>query len=403
MPEPRVEVLFLLPGRTKNETALWGAALVEYAARFPGVTVSFNFTDAARPEFDRIVVVNPNVWPEDLWLLIKQNPRRLAVERLEAASPKALADLMHRHVEYGLRFGFGTLGTGDWREEWTSSVTLVGLHGRGDGELQAWDYDIARTARIEAVKLTSHASPKTVERLHDINPNIFILVRPIMAFYDGGRPRRLSPSDFLAETGPELQALFNSDPSIKYVEIHNEPNLVIEGLGGSWNNGGEFASWFLETMGLMRKEWPDKRYGFPGLSPGATIRNIRQDMKQFLGDCQFAAAQADWVGVHGYWQSESEMTDVRHGFTWQYYREAFPDKLLFITEFGNPIDSKQVVGDQYSRYYGMLRNASGLGAVFSYVVSTSNSYESSRWAWRDENGNDVGIARVVGARRHING
>jgi len=403
MPEPRVEVLFLLPGRTKTETSLWGAALVEYAAHYPGVTVSFNFADAARPEFERIVVVNPEGWSEDLWLLIKQNPRRVIVERLEAASPKALADLLHRHVEYGLRFSFGAVGTGDWRNEWTSGVTLIGLHGRSDGEMQAWDYDITRTARVEAIKLTSHASPKTVERLRDLNPNIFIMVRPIMSFYDSGRPRHLSPHDFLAETGPEMQALFDADPAIQYVEIHNEPNLVIEGLGGSWNSGGEFGSWFLETMELMRKEWPDKLYGFPGLSPGSTIRSIRQDMKQFLSEAQFAAARADWVGVHGYWQSEAEMTDVRHGFTWKYFREAFPDKLMFITEFGNPTDSKPVVADQYARYYGMLRRTSGLGGAFAYVVSTSNSYESVRWAWRDENGNDVGIAREVGARKHIPG
>jgi hypothetical protein len=49
----------------------------------------------------------------------------------------------------------------------------------------------------------------------------------------------------------------------------------------------------------------------------------------------------------------------------------------------------------------LLRHVPGLGAAFAYVVSTPDPVESPRWAWRDESGNDLGIAGVVGQRRFI--
>ncbi|MEK9164302.1 MAG: hypothetical protein AAB342_03005 [Chloroflexota bacterium] len=40
MTEPQIEQLFLVPGRTKAETAIWGAAVMEFTVRFPGVFIS---------------------------------------------------------------------------------------------------------------------------------------------------------------------------------------------------------------------------------------------------------------------------------------------------------------------------------------------------------------------------
>ena len=59
------------------------------------------------------------------------------------------------------------------------------------------------------------------------------------------------------------------------------------------------------------------------------------------------------------------------------------------------------MADQYSRYYAMLRHLPGLGAAFAYVCSTPDPIESPRWAWRDEAGNDIGIAGEVGLRRYV--
>ena len=185
------------------------------------------------------------------------------------------------------------------------------------------------------------------------------------------------------------------------VEVHNEPNLTIEGLGGTWRDGREFASWFDRVVELYRQRWPTKKYGFPGLSPGVLNQHRLVEMKQFLNEAALSVARADWISVHGYWGTDREVTEPEYGFTWKTYRQMFPDQLLMITEFGNPIESKPVVAEQYSRYYGMLRHVSGLAGAFAYVSSVSDRTESARWAWRDENGKDVGIAAEVGARRYI--
>ncbi len=399
MPEQPIEQLFLVPGNTKAEVATWGAAVLEYATYFPGVFISHDYADALRPEFERLTIVEPDSWPDDLWTMIKQNPRKLVLEKLSAPTPEVLAEILHVRVYYGLRFGFQT--EYDWAQQWAPGVSLIGLHGRSDGELQGVDFDIVQKARLEAIKLTSSATPKTLERLRAINPGLFIMVRPILNFNNDGRALRIGPQEFFDATVNDLQRMFDYDPTIQYIEVHNEPNLVIEGLSGWWSNGKEFGSWFDEVVRLYRERWPGKKYGFPGLSPGGDMTNVREAMRQFLGEAALAAARADWIAVHGYWINDRQMTEPIHGFTWQTYREFFPDKLLFITEFGNPSQPKPLVADQYARYYGILRHIKGLGGAVSYVVSTSNSYESPRWSWRDENGQDVGIAAEIGLRRYI--
>ncbi len=399
MPNPRIEQLFLVPGRTPNELAQWGAAVLEYATAFPGIYISHDYTDAALPQYERVTLVNPDDWPEELWTLLKQNPRTFETEQLTAPTPEVLAEILHVRAYYNLRFGFET--EFDWSQVWPLGVSLIGLHGRGDGELLGGDVDVMRRARVEAVKLTSHASGASIKALKGINPGIFVVVRPIMSFNDNGRALHVTPEHFVSATVNDLQRLFDTDPSIQYIEVHNEPNLTIEGLGGAWHTGGEFANWFDRVVQLYRERWPDKKYGFPGISPGV-LNHVRLiDMRQFLVDASLSAARADWIAVHGYWGNDREMTDKDGGFTWQTYRQFFPDKLLMITEFGNPGQAKSLVANQYSRYYGILRHVAGLGGAFAYLSSISDRAESVRWAWRDEDGLDMGIADEIGLRRFI--
>jgi hypothetical protein len=399
MTEPTLDQLILVPGRTPAEVVLWGSAVLEYAAAFPGVTISHDYADVGRPEFERLTLVLPDYWPDAMWALLKQNPRRFEVEQMNAPTPEVLAEILHARVYYGLRFGFQTVDA--WAQVWPLGFSLIGLHGRADGEMMPPDIEVSRTARVEAVKLTSHATSISIGALRAMNPGLFIMVRPIMALSQNGQPRRVSASEFVDATSSDLQRLFDADPSIQYVEVHNEPNLAQEGLGGSWANGAEFSSWLQDVMRLYRQKWPYKKYGFPGLSPGDTISGVREGMRQFLSESALAAARADWVGVHGYWQTDKGMTSPDDGYTWQVARQYFPDKLLLITEFGNPSQPKNVIAQQYAKYYGMLRHVNGLGVAFGYVASTSDPVESARWAWRDEAGRDVGIAHEVGLRRHI--
>ncbi|HLF01564.1 MAG TPA: hypothetical protein VI547_06280 [Anaerolineales bacterium] len=399
VPYPRIEQLFLVPGKTNADAAQWGAAALEYAALFPGVFVSNDINEAARPHYERVTVVNPDYWPEEFWTLIKQNPRPIILEQLTAPAPEVLAEVLHVRTYYGLRFGFQT--EYDWSQQWPLGMSLIGLHGRGDGEFQEADYDVVRRSRVEGVKLLSYASGNTVKALKTINPSLFIIMRPTLSFWEDNRARRVTPEEFVSGTAHDMQRQFDADPSIRYLEVHNEPNMTVEGFGASWADGREFASWFDRVVELYRERWPDKKYGFPGLSPGV-LNHIRvSSLKQFLGEAALSAARADWIAVHGYWSSDREMTDTNGGFTWKIFREMFPDKLLIITEFGNPAQSKPIVAEQYSRYYGILRHVPGLGGAYAYISSISDRTESARWAWRDESGKDAGIADEIGLRRHI--
>jgi hypothetical protein len=399
-PEVVDNQLMLLPARTSAEAAAWGSAAMEYALLFRDVHFARDPKGVDWRGYQHVTIVRPRFWSHDLPLVIKQANPSIVIDRIPVDTPEALQVVLNVRVYYGWRYGPRT--EFDWAQLWPPAVTLIGLHGRSDGELQDPDYPIVTKARMEAVKITTHATLESVERLKAIHPEMFVLIRPLVSFTENGQPRRISPQEFVRFTVPDLSRLYHYDRSLRYVEIHNEPNLRGEGLGGSWRDGAEFGEWFLEVLRLYRALFPDGVFGFPGLSPGPTsAAGGRMDSETFLTQAEAAAQQADWIGLHAYWVSERELTDPKLGFNFVNYRARFPEKLLFITEFGNPNQPKPVVAEQYARYYGMLRRVPGLGGAFAYVVSTSDPVESPRWAWRDEAGQDVGIAPIVGQRTYI--
>ena len=394
--------LFLLPARTAAEASAWGSVAMEYAAAFHTVQFARDPAVVDWRGYQHITIVRPSFWPEDLPLIIKQANALAVIDRIPADSPEALQLVLNVRVYYGWRYGPQT--PFDWSKLWPPGVALVGLHGRADGNLQDADYAEIQRARIEAVKLTTQAGPETVKRLRALKPDLFILLRPIVSFWQANQPVPLiAPEQFYEYTWRDVAKHYDVDPGIRYIEIHNEPNTRFEGLGGSWSNGQEFGQWFLKVMQLYRQRFPDAKFGFPGLSPGTKTSNEegRIDPQVFLSDALSAAQEADWVGVHAYWTNEREMADTALGLNVMHYRDLFPEKVLFITEFGNPAQSRAEVAAQYARYYGMLRHLNGVGGAFAYIVSTPDVAESARWAWRDEAGNDTGIADVVGKRPYI--
>ena len=162
--------------------------------------------------------------------------------------------------------------------------------------------------------------------------------------------------------------------------------------------GAAFGAWFIDVVNRLRPVFPEARFGFPGLSPGDSIPGMRMAALDFLTGADAACRAADWVGIHCYWVSEAEMNSAAGGLGFADYRNRFPDKLLFITEFSNPTPDtdKQTKGQQYQRYYKLLRGLPGLGAAFSFVVSASFGFASE--TWRDESGLATQIPGLVGAR-----
>lgn len=275
---------------------------------------------------------------------------------------------------------------------WPPGYCLVGMHGRADGTLEAADYTAAGQARVEAVKLLSTAQGSDVDQLRALNPRVFVMVR-MYASFNG---RHISSADFASWMKGDLAPFYSR--GVRFFEVHNEPNLVPEGWTQSWNDGRGFGSWFVDVVNRLRPVFPEARFGFPGLSPGGAIPGLRAAALDFLTGADAACRAADWVGVHCYWVSEAEMNSPAGGLGFADYRSRFPGQLLFLTEFSNPAPDidKQTKGQQYQRYYQMLRGLPGLGAAFSFVVSASSGFGAE--TWRNENGSVTPIPGVVGAR-----
>lgn len=287
------------------------------------------------------------------------------------------------------------MGGRDDLAEWARGRCLVGVHGRADGPLEDPDYAPLEAARVEALKVLVNARPENVDRCRALMeaPDLFLLVRLFADFQDG----RVVPAEQFAEWQKhDMERLYIK--GLRHFEVHNEPNLNLEGFGASWRNGNEFEDWFLQVIDLLRPLFPDARFGFPGSSPGGKIHGRRQDMWSFLEECETAIAESDWLGVHCYWTDEDSMHSREGGLGFLEYQRRWPDKLLFITEFSNP--SPQVdmhtKGRQYLEYYRLLRQNAGIGAAFSFVLSASTGFPHE--AWRREDGEMTVIPAIIGSR-----
>ncbi|HJX40053.1 MAG TPA: hypothetical protein VJ345_01225, partial [Anaerolineales bacterium] len=105
-------------------------------------------------------------------------------------------------------------------------------------------------------------------------------------------------------------------------------------------------------------------------SPGGFVSGQRADALQFLEDAAEGVQSADWVGVNCYWTDPAGMDSPGQGRFYEEVRLLFPDRLLFITEFGNtaPGVGLEQKARQYLDYYRSLREAPGIGAAFAEGV-----------------------------------
>lgn len=275
---------------------------------------------------------------------------------------------------------------------WSYRRCLVGVNGRADGPLADADYPALQTARVEAIKLMSSGRPENVDRLRQINPEMFIMVRLFADF----RNRRVRSDEFASWVENDMGQFYNK--GVRYFEVHNEPNLQVEGWKFSWQDGREFGRWFVDVVNRLKPRYPEAKFGYPGLSPGASISGQRVDSWAFLGQSDEAARAADFLCCHCYWINDADQLAAAGGLVYEEYRRRYPNKLLFITEFSNPTDNTdtRTKGQQYVNYYKRLRSLSGMGAAFSFVLSASAYFPNE--AWRLEDGTLTDIPKIVGAR-----
>jgi lysozyme len=261
---------------------------------------------------------------------------------------------------------------------------LPGLHGPAD---PGWGwvppaFDAITQSKVHAVKvLAPDVQLADLAGLHGVNGGPFILARLFnaqMGQQQGdGTPEAAALwfANQVADPGDgnsPMNRAYNA--GVRYFEVHNEPNLVAEGLGTNWADGDGFARFFQTAVALLKPRYPGAKFGFPGLSPGAAragVRPITTDI--FWTQAQPAIVQADFVGCHVYWGREGvSLADALAQL--EQVCDRFADRRVLCTEFSNndPAVTRQDKAAQYSQFYTACQALpSNLGAMFAYVLSSN--------------------------------
>lgn len=277
---------------------------------------------------------------------------------------------------------------------------LAGLGMGNPQPLTPVELSVTRKSKVEAFKMLTLPDPgenKTlIKQLRDIRSDMFIVARLFFSV-DFNSRARFTPADFVNFVSNGFEACYEA--GVRYFEVHNEPNLDIEGDGWNWNGGAGFGAWLLQVLALLRQRHSDLKLGYPGLSPNDAMRS-------FIDGSAGAIAQCDWIAAHSYWQHPDQppfpLNGDNSGMKWRTFRTLFPDKLIMVTEFSNNrtqfngVPTTEVdKGNQYVQYYRLLRQEANLGAAFAFAL-TWPGQDINREGWVFKNG-ETQIGGVVGA------
>ena len=212
------------------------------------------------------------------------------------------------------------------------------------------------------------------------------------AFLDFGG-RNIGPQQFLTDTLPGVQRALGALPGKDVVvELHNEPNIVPEGLGASWADGAAFSAWWLDVLARYRQALPGVRFIYPGLSPGSSVTNLKHDHIQFVEASRAAVEAADGLGVHLYWSAVYPMKEALNVL--DDYISRFRFKPIWVTEASNNKAGTTVPqkAQQYLQFWQELQKRPTVKGVTYFISSASNPvFGEEIWLGR-------GIGAMVGRR-----
>ena len=273
-------------------------------------------------------------------------------------------------------------------ESSTGHRTRVGLVGRNSNQFTEPDFELMRWARIETLKMMSLTDIGVHDRLRRENPGIEFIVR----LYDDRirRDSRPSPAKFVAGMIPVVNRL---KPYASKFEIHNEPNHAdgVEGWGASDDNARSFRTWYAQVLSALKQACPWAKFGFPGLAPNPPHRD-----QAWLEICRDVIEASDWLSCHCYWQYGNMMND-QWGLRFKLYHQAFPNKLIEITEFANstPGLPREEMARQYAEYYQELNKYPYLGSASSFIASSPDP-AWVHYVWMKEGGEMLPVVHSVG-------
>jgi len=251
------------------------------------------------------------------------------------------------------------------------STAWRGLHMRADGHSTDLDLACIPLADLNAAKIMTNTGFDEMQMLigGGLTPDHIVL----RLFAAGDNLSLKNAALFFDEQRAWLAEFARVGG--RYVEVHNEPNLIDEGFMTAWATAEVFGGWYEAVARLIRVNFPTLLIGWPGLSPQPNVVDFFPVLKASI-----AAGLVDWIGAHSYWTTAAQMDGNEHG---RWYRRVLGyGKPVIITEFSNnvAIDSDVEKGRQYKQYYASL-DAGVLGA-FAFVVSASDpAFNARRESW----------------------
>lgn len=263
-----------------------------------------------------------------------------------------------------------------------------GLHASADPLINDAEVALFRQARPAMIKVMSSHAPEGIRKLVAQHPDAQWVVRTFLEF--GGRA--VTPAQFvdwtLSDTRRTLNVLAGKDVVI---ELHNEPNITLEGWKAAWQDGASFTTWWLEVLRRYRQALPGLRFIYPGLSPGGS-NVLRQDHVQFIEASRAAVDAADGLAIHTYWSHVYAM-DLAVRVVDDYITR-FRNVPIWITEAGNGSGQVSAAqkGAEYIAFWSQMRARPAVKGI-TYFVASSINPEFKHWVWL---GTDIG--RIVGQR-----
>lgn len=265
----------------------------------------------------------------------------------------------------------------------------IGLHASADPTISDAEIREFAALRPGIIKLLSHHDPDGVRKLAQQHPNASWVVRAFLSFGD----RNITPQQFYDYTISTVERTVSLLPNRDVViELHNEPNLTPEGLIKSWPDGARFGQWWRQVLDLYRRQLPGFRFIYPGLSPGSSVKGLKQDHVEFIESSREAVKAADGLGVHIYWSNVYPMAQALAVL--DDYIARFRETPIWITEASNnkggvtPAEK----GRQYIEFWAELRKRPSVQGV-TYFVASALTPEFAEEVWVGR-----GIGAVVGSR-----
>jgi murein DD-endopeptidase MepM/ murein hydrolase activator NlpD len=265
----------------------------------------------------------------------------------------------------------------------------IGLHASIDPTIADPEFAEFAALRPGIIKVIGYHKADAISRLATEHPDASFVVRTGIRL----NGRNVGPDQFVSETLNDVKrALDSLKGRDVVVELHTDPNLNAQGLGSIWKDGAAFGTWFLAVLAKYRQSLPGVRFLYPGLSPGTSVSNTKQDHIQFIEASRAAAEAADGIGLHLYWSSVFPLAKALP--TLDDYISRFRFKQLWVTEASNnktgtPVATK---AQQYLQLWRELQKRPTVQGVTFFVASASSpAYAEEVWVGR-------GIGEIVGRR-----